>query len=43
MRREKRLKNAFLKRLLLGLVFPFLMILLVIAVRVYEYVCLEQA
>ena len=43
MRREKRLKNAFLKRLLLGLVFPFLMIPLVIAVRVYGNVRKDKA
>lgn len=43
MRREKRLKNAFLKRLLLGLVFPFLVILLVIAVRVYGNVRKDKA
>ena len=43
MKRKEKLKSAFLKRLLLGLVLPFLLILSVIAVRVYGNVRKDKA
>lgn len=36
MKRKEKLKTTFIKRLLFGLVFPFLLLLSVIAVRVLQ-------
>lgn len=43
MKRKEKLKSAFLKRLLLGLVLPFLLIHSVISVRVYGNVRKDKA
>lgn len=43
MKRKQKLKTAFIKRLLCGLVLPFLLLLSVIAVRVYGNVRQDKA
>lgn len=43
MKRKQKLKTAFIKRLLFGLVLPFLLLLSVIAVRVYGNVRSDKA
>lgn len=43
MKKNRKLKSEFLKRLLLGLVFPFLLILSIIAIRVYGNVRRDKA